>query len=360
MPRVIGIDPGTFSVDLCGLDNGRPWMEQSLPTSVAFSDPARLITLLEGFAPLDAVVGPSGYGLPLTRVAALSEADIRMACLAPRGELAGVAGLGSLLRALSRLTLPVFVTPGVIHLPSVPAHRKANRVDMGTADKVCAVVLGIHERVERRRCRPEDVSFTLLELGGAFTAALAVEEGRIVDGLGGSSGALGPLGAGALDGEVAYLAGEVTKQVVFTGGALSMLEAREESIEALADQVAAESSAWAAYAESAVKAVAALAVSAPAAREVVLSGRVARMPRPRADIARRLRALDDGLTVSSLHGFSKVVKQGAQGAALLADGLTGGAAAGVVERLGIREASGTAFDHLFVIPPARARARLGI
>ena len=47
-----------------------------------------------------------------------------------------------------------------------------------------------------------DVSFILLELGGAFSAAVAVDGGRIVDGLGGSSGPLGMRAAGALDAEV--------------------------------------------------------------------------------------------------------------------------------------------------------------
>jgi hypothetical protein len=32
----------------------------------------------------------------------------------------------------------------------------------------------------------------------------------------------------------------------------------------------------------------------------------------------------------------------------------------LVDRLGIREAAGTALDHLYVITPAAARARLGI
>ena len=77
------------------------------------------------------------------------------------------------------------------------------------------------------------MSFILLELGGAFTAAIAVEQGRIVDGLGGSSGPLGAMASGALDGEVAFLAGQVTKQMIFSGGALAvagMPDARAEAL----------------------------------------------------------------------------------------------------------------------------------
>ena len=113
-------------------------------------------------------------------------------------------------------------TPGVVHFASVPAHRKVNRVDMGTADKVCAAALAIHEQAERRRCREREVSFILLELGGAFTAAIAVDRGAIVDGAGGSSGPLGLRGAGALDGEVAFLAGSVSKGLLFGGGAATI------------------------------------------------------------------------------------------------------------------------------------------
>ena len=53
------------------------------------------------------------------------------------------------MRALARASMPVLLTPGVIHFATVPAHRKVNRVDMGTADKVCAVALAIHEQGSR-------------------------------------------------------------------------------------------------------------------------------------------------------------------------------------------------------------------
>ena len=61
----------------------------------------------------------------------------------------------------------------------------------------------------------------LLELGGGFSAALAVDAGQIVDGVGGSAGPIGARACGALDAEAAYLiGGALSKRTVFSGGAL--------------------------------------------------------------------------------------------------------------------------------------------
>src|SRR6266480_1118950 len=142
MTRVIGIDPGTLTVDLCGLEHGRVFLDRSVPTAEALADPARFVALLAGAGPLDCIAGPSGYGLPLTPAQQATEEDLRLAFLAAEGEPGGIGGLRALARALGKSTLPVVFTPGVIHLPSVPAHRKVNRVDMGTADKVRAAAAG--------------------------------------------------------------------------------------------------------------------------------------------------------------------------------------------------------------------------
>src|SRR5215208_4321927 len=222
MPRVLGIDPGTVSIDLCGLDNGRLVLDESLPTADAPRDPAAFVARLQAAGPFDLIAGPSGYGLPCVAASALTDADLRLAFLAAEGESGGIGGLRALVRAMARSGLPVVLTPGVIHLTSVPAHRKVNRVDMGTADKVCAVALAVREQADRAGCPAGDVSLILLELGGAFTAAVAVVQGRIVDGIGGSSGPLGLRAAGALDGEVAFLAGTVSKRMLFDGGAAAV------------------------------------------------------------------------------------------------------------------------------------------
>ena len=364
MPRVIGIDPGTVSVDLCGLDAGRVFLDRTLPTTDALSDPHLIGSVLDEAhraAPLDLVAGPSGYGLPLTAARDLTDADLRLAYLAVTGEPGGIGGLRTLMRALAQAPFPIVLTPGVVHLASVPAHRKVNRVDMGTADKVCAAALAVHDQAQRRGCAERDVSLILLELGGAFTAAIAVENGRIVDGLGGTSGPLGVRAAGALDGEVAYLAGSISKGFMFCGGAATIAGTPDAPAESLAVPGTPRAHlAWDAYIESAVKAVAALAVTAPRASEVLLSGRLASVRGVRDELARRLSATLPKLSVGAVTGFATIAKHAAQGAALIADGLAGGRSSALVETLGIRDAGGTVLDHLYVISSAAARARLGL
>ncbi len=366
MPRVIGIDPGTISIDLCGLEEGRVFVDRSLPTADALASPSVLMTVLQAHQPLDLVVGPSGYGLPVTPARELTETDLTLAFLAAPGEPGGIGGLRSLVRALGASALPVVLTPGVIHLPSVPAHRKVNRVDMGTADKVCAVALALREHAARHRCPERDATFVLLELGGAFTAVIAVRGGQIVDGIAGSAGPLGARAAGALDAEVAFLAGRVEKRMVFEGGAVSIAgDPNGDLADLLASPAAAATTAVRAYVESIVKAVSAAGVSlmdegtGAASFDVLLSGRMACMPALREELDRRLAPLTR-VGVHLLEGFAATAKHAAQGAALLADGLAGGTSAPLVEALGIRDARGTLLDHLYVISPAAARARLGI
>jgi len=360
MPRVVGIDPGTVSLDVCGLDDGRVFLDRAFPTSEALADPARLVALLADAGPLDCVAGPSGYGLPLTRAQEATEEDLRLAFLAVEGEPGGIGGLRTLARALARSALPVFFTPGVIHLITVPEHRKVNRVDMGTADKVCAAALAIDEQARRAGRPPGEVSLILIELGGAFTAALGIAEGRIVDGVGGSAGPLGFRAAGALDGEVALLAGPVSKALLFGGGAAAVAgwDERRAAPDALGNPTTPrERTALQALVESAGKAVLALSASVPAPAEIVLSGRLAGVEAVRRGVTEQVARI---APTRLLDGFASEAKQGAQGAALIADGLAGGPHADLVRTLGIREARGTALDHLYVISRAQARRRLGL
>src|SRR3989442_6657876 len=102
MPRVIGIDPGTVSIDLCGLDDGRLFLDRSWPTAEALADPAPFVAELEAAGPLDLVVGPSGYRVPITPGQDLTQEALRLAFLTAPGEIGGIGGLPNLGRGTAR------------------------------------------------------------------------------------------------------------------------------------------------------------------------------------------------------------------------------------------------------------------
>jgi predicted butyrate kinase (DUF1464 family) len=336
-----------MSFDLCVLQDGEPVLEQVFATGVLGQDPAPLLQTLADHGPYDLVYGPSGYGVPLLHATDVGEPELAEMVLVREDEAhaeAGVGGMRSLLRVLTRSGLPVVFGPGVIHLPSVPPHRKYNRIDLGTADKVCAAACAIVDQSARLGVTLAQTSMVLLELGGSFTAALAIADGAIVDGMGGSSGPIGLRAAGALDGELAYLLGPaLRKDTLFSGGAVDPTGRLEMGdLEALwRDPACAEG--WTALLEAAIKAVRSLVVSVPAPLEIVVSGRLARVGDLVAALTRSLR---DVAPVRALVGPR--ASTAAHGAALLADALVGGPHAGLADVLRLKESAGSALDHLRV------------
>ena len=264
MPRVAGVDPGSVSFDLCVLQDGQPVLERVFESGSLRNDPAPLLDALGRHGPYDLIYGPSGYGVPLVAAADVDELRLaQMVLVRPdeRGAGVGIAGMRTLIRELAHSGLPVVFGPGVIHLPSVPRHRKYNRIDLGTADKVCSVAYAIVDQASRMGIGCDETSFVLVEFGGAFTAAVAVASGQIVDGAGGSSGPIGVRASGALDGELAYLlAPSLSKRTLFSGGALGPVDAVD--LAALWDEPA-YAEGWAALLDAAAKAVRGLAGNVP-------------------------------------------------------------------------------------------------
>ena len=348
MPRVAGLDPGTVSFDLCVLQDGEAVVEQVFETSSLSDDSAPLLEALARHGPYDIVYGPSGYGLPLVAAANVGERELsEMVLVRPDESRAdtGVGGVRSLLRALAHSGLPVVFGPGVIHLPSVPRHRKYNRIDLGTADKVCAAAYAMVDQSARRAIALQETALVLLELGGAFTAVLAIADGQIVDGVGGSSGPLGARAVGALDGELAYLlAPALSKRTLFSGGALDPTGAGDLTDPAALWFSPAHAEGWTALLEAAAKAVTGLVVSTPSPHEILVSGRLARLPELVATLASSL--CDIAPVLALVPGRASAA---AYGAALLADGLAGGPNAILAEVLRLRDSSGTALDHLRVV-----------
>ncbi len=348
--RAVGIDPGTKSFDVCGIEGDRVFLDISIPTTEVVANPQVLADLLLSAAPLDMVVGPSGYGLPWVDARDLGPREMALLLLSDerdRGRTAVIGGMRGMLNVLKQTRLPIYFVPAVIHLAGVPAKRKINRIDMGTADKLCATALGIRDQSQRLKIACEATSFIYVEVGGAFTAVIAVDHGKVVDGLGGTSGPLGYLAAGAMDGELAYLLGGFHKDLLCSGGMAYIAgnpEWQPDEILARTRTDARCSLAWEAFLESLVKSVAAEMSILASTREILISGRLCRSR----EISRQLTdRLSRFAPVRRVKGFARVAKEAAQGAALIAEGLAGGKYKNLIEIMGIRDAKGTCLDYLY-------------
>src|SRR5204862_424670 len=111
MPRVIGIDPGTVSIDLCGLDNGRLFLDRSWPTAEALADPARFVAELEAAGPIVDGVGGSAGPLGFRAAGALDGEVAYLAGEVPkallfRGGAASIAGWDETTASPERLAHP--------------------------------------------------------------------------------------------------------------------------------------------------------------------------------------------------------------------------------------------------------------
>jgi predicted butyrate kinase (DUF1464 family) len=325
MLRVAGCDPGTSALDILALEDGRVVAQVRFEPDQLRADPTLPVQWLRETGPFDLIAGPSGYGLPLVRAADCTDAQLDLMSLVRPDERGakGVGGFTAVVRAIRESGLPAVFLPGVIHLSTVPPHRKLNKIDLGTADKLCVAALALSQH---RRDDPALV----VEFGSAFTALVVLRDRQIVDGAGGTGGVIGGMSGGAWDGEVAYLLSPLAKGDLFRGG--------------LAD-IADRETARAAFRESFARAVSGL-LNIHSFRDVYSGGTLFRThPELASDALRELPS-----SFYRLHYAGDLpgawVRHAAQGAALIADGLCGGAFAPLVEWLKLREASGTVFDWL--------------
>jgi predicted butyrate kinase (DUF1464 family) len=332
MVRVVGSDPGTSSLDLLLLDDGAVVDQRSFQPADLAANSELLADLFESWAPIDLVAAPSGYGLPLVRAAALSEDQFEQMSLVRSGDLGrevGVIGFRSWVRAFQVSGAPLVFLPGGWHLPSVPAHRKANVVDLGTADKVCVAALALW--FDAAGSGGFDRStFAVVEIGSAFSAVLVIEHGRLVDAAAGTHGPIGLLSGGSWDGEVAYWRGPLAKADLFRGGLPDLGPIGQE-----------------AFRESVVKHAAALKAVTPFAR-IYLSGRGLEQPGIAPLVSEAMRPFGRLSHLPMLPGAR--VKHAAQGSAILADALSGGQFAPVARSLQLQSATGSVWD---VLGPAK-------
>jgi len=371
MVRALGIDPGTRSFDVCGLEDGKVYFEAVIDTVELAEKPELMLQAIERAQPVDLIVGPSGYGVEVTYLKDVENPGEFMRAIllllkredyeaALRRRELGIMVYSAMIRLeleMKRLGLPVCYIPGVIGLPTVPKYRKVNKMDMGTVDKMCAAVLGVHDQARRLGIPYSQVSFIQVESGFGYNAVIGVEAGRIMDGIGGTTGGPGFLSMGGMDAELAALVGTWEKADIFTGGGVSITGkgSLEEIAEHLDEEACAD--AWQAIIEGVEKSVASMKVSVRRPREVLLSGRWTRVPRLSRELERRLSAYAPVRSVGWLED-AKRVKEAAQGYAMVADGLAGGGFAELINWMQIPQARGTAMDYIYHPKGRDARTRL--
>ncbi|MCK4722347.1 MAG: DUF1464 family protein, partial [Dehalococcoidia bacterium] len=76
--RVVGIDPGTGSFDFFGLEGDEVIIDTTVPVPEVAQNPRVLLDTVRSVFPLDMIVGPSGYGMPVTPIKDISERELTM------------------------------------------------------------------------------------------------------------------------------------------------------------------------------------------------------------------------------------------------------------------------------------------
>jgi predicted butyrate kinase (DUF1464 family) len=356
--KALGIDPGTRNFDLCCIEDDMDHvvLDESLSSQLVADDPAAVFKVIKEAEP-DVVVGPSGYGLQFKNISNFTRSDIALTTLDKIGdvEIPVLSGLRKLLWMMKDARMNTYSVPGVVQLPTVPLHRKINKIDMGTADKTCVATYAIWDQAQRHGIDYSDTNLISVEMGFGYNAAMIVENGQIVDGIGGTIfPGPGYLTLSQLDGELAYLLGAFTKVKLFEGGASHIASFKkgakvvelDEFAKGIESKKEGYMTAWSSMLEGIVKAISmGLAVLNEKPMEVVLTGRLS-LVKTIFDGVKEEISHKFGLQVCSPRRFTKKAKDAAQGAAIIANGIEGGRYKPLVDRMKIKESKGTVLDYI--------------
>jgi len=324
--RGIGVDYGTGGVRAAVLGGGAPRV-------AVFEGPhadgraADWLCALDGELAALPCVLPSGFGVPLRALADLDAASLAEVTL--RRTAPEAAGLGAFLARLARGGARGHLIPAVKQLPTVPPHRKVNRVDMGTSDKLCAAALAVWALAGGDPGGLGRVDCVLLDVGAGFKAWVVAAGGRVVDGIGGTAGTPGPLARGALDGELAYLQPPSRKADIYGGGAADLDAAFPGGL--------GERALWEGIAREAAMLTRFYGID-----RIVVTGR-----RAGEAAARLVAAGYDAGSAPPLADGLPAGSEAALGAAVLADGLAGGRAAPLAGHLRLGEATDRVLSYVW-------------
>ncbi len=341
--RILGIDPGTVSFDLCLLEGKEIRFEESIPSTVVAERPEDMAEKCLNLKP-DVIIAPSGYGLPNRKLSEVSEREMFELTLVREGESVPVLdGMKKFFAIVGEAGLEILFLPGVIHLPTVPRWRKFNKIDMGTADKMCLGALSVEMLSRKKGVSYSEINHIVVELGGGYNCVITIEKGRIINGIGGTLFP-GPsfMNAGAMDGEIAYLLRGFEKTLLFQGGASYLTGVEGLPIEDFTRQLYPE--AFNAFVEGVLFAVSSQRALSQS-REVYLSGRLTKYENIYTPVKVRLEEL--GYAVSPLPVLSNKSKAAAQGYAIVGNGLYGGYYEPLVKHMMIDKAEGSVIDHVY-------------
>jgi len=349
MIRSVGIDPGTKSYGIIGLEDGTVILDTMIPTKNVVNNPNLILDVLKSIGEIDLLVAPSGMGVPMVKIEDLNDKHLFEMTLEKKIE-GKITAISKVARLLKNEGYKGYFIPGVKHLTTVPEYRKINKIDLGTADKVCSAVLGIFDQSQKLSIPYEETSFIMVEMGSGFNAILGIKNGQIIDGLGGTVGSMGFLSCGALDGELAYLLGDFKKKLLYQGGAAYVAGYRELSFDEfiiLSNRDQKFKIAYDAFIEGIVKGVAAINCSVKKPREILLSGKLSQY----SDLQNKLtERIGEIAPIRKINGLktAKIAKEAAQGAAIIADGLAGGQFKNLLEVTKIKEAKGSNLDYIYL------------
>lgn len=326
--KIVGIDPGTYSFDIFGMENDKNIIvDEAIKSEDVLADYHILIDKLEALMPLDIIVGPSGYGLPTKFIKDLREDDIDKMIPLDTGVAVNI-GIKNAIMEMQHREMPVCFTPGVIHLPTLPSYRKWNFFDMGTADKVCCLALGIKDQAERLNLSFNETSFIFVEIGYGFTTVVAVYNGKIIDGIGGTNGSIGFIGCGGMDAEIAIrLKPPLTQEMIFSGGVKDFIGQDIDPRDLINHKEALML-----FSERIEKDVASMLVSLPNPLEIILSGRLLTYDFIENSLRNRL---DKYAPVVKVNKISKIAKEAACGAYIIGNGILGGKYREIVQNMSI-------------------------
>ena len=345
--RALGIDPGTKNYDLCCIEDDvdKVVLDESVSTEVVAKEPARVFELIEA-QNADVIVGPSGYGLQFKHISQFTHEDVALTTLDKIGDvnIPVLSGLRKLLWMMKEANLNVYSVPGVILLPTIPLHRKANKIDMGTGDKTCVTAFAIWDQAREYNIKYAETSLISVEIGFGYNAAMAVENGQVIDAVGGTIfPGPGYLTLSLMDGELAYVLGGFSKLKLFEAGTTFIAANKILEPEEFSENFDKEKfrMAWKSMVEGIIKAISMLQTSFERnPREIIITGRLSRVERLYEDLEATLSKKFSFSVRRPLHIFTNVAKDAAQGTALIANGIEGGKYSDLVDVMGIRETKG--------------------